>query len=188
MTDEEKKPEPLTGQRRLESLYAKYEGKYQMLFVFLSLGTLVIIVIIVFAFVEIYIPTMQKKEVRAREDLEVLARAAKLYRNACGAFPESLEELAPLLQAHKAEEENAPPSKDPWKREYYYFKISDERAVFVSSGRNRKLDLHLEDLLPLSQEREQFIRARGDGFLTYSAPATYDDWIVLAGSWPSEKL
>lgn len=180
--DEEKKPEPPTGQRRLESQYAKYEGKFLMLFVFLTMGTAAFIGLV---FVEIYIPAKQKKEQQARADLEVLAQAANAYRYERGAFPDSIEELVTLSHARRAEGENALSLKDPWKQKYYYFKVSDAQAVCASSGRNRRLDLDLKDLSPPSEYDEHCIRARGDEIFTYSGD--YDDWVILAGSWPSSE-
>lgn len=182
MENDEKKPEPLTGQRRLESQYAKYEGTYQMLFVYLSLGTLAIIG---FIFIGIIAPAREKRDNQALEDLEVLARAANLYRDERGVFPESLEELVTFSPVHWAEKGKAPSLKDPWKREYYYFKVSDDRAVFASSGRNRKLDLDRTDLSPPPEDGKGIHKLRDSNIFSY-APYP-DDWIILAGSWPSRK-
>jgi hypothetical protein len=175
----EQNPGPLTGQRRLESLYAKYEGKYLMLFVFLPAVTITVIMVVLFGVIA---PAMAKKDSQARADLNALAQKANLYRDARGEFPVSMDELMDFSHAHWAERRNKPSRIDPWEQEYYYFRISDERAALVSSGPNRTLDLDLNDLSPPSQDAEQFIRPRGDGIFAYYAGS--DDWVVLAGSWP----
>lgn len=167
------------GQRRLEDLYAEYEGKSLMAFVF---GGMAIIGLIVFLFAGIYIPAKQKKENQACDDLIAIARIANTFSKEHGAFPESLGDLQAFSEGNSVTEEEAFPRKDPWKREYRYFRVSDDRAAVVSGGRNRRIETTLDDLSGGAIDKA--FEIKDENIFIYSPEE--DDWIYVVGSWRIE--
>jgi hypothetical protein len=181
--EEEKKPEPLTGQRRLENQYVKYEGKFLSIFLFLLFFVVVMSFVTFFVSRNIFAPA--RKGGVARDDLIVLARAANLYRNDQGAFPENMEELVAFSRTHGRALERRLFLTDPWNRAFRYFKVSDEQAAFVSSGPNRRLDFDMKTLSsPLEDGKDISVLHDGNIFIYKSGS---DDKVILAGSWPSNE-
>ena len=171
------------GQRRLENLYAQFEGKYLMAFVF---GGMVVTGLIVFLFGGVYIPAQQKKDDKACNDLIAIARIANTFSKEHGAFPESFAELQAFAEGNSVAEEKVFPRKDPWKREYRYFRASDDRAAVVSGGRNRKIETSLDGMSAPSKDMANKTVYEDIFFCGPYSPEE-DDWIYLAGSWQTEE-
>jgi len=113
-----------------------------------------------------------------------MARVALFYSESLGEFPNSRRQLQAF--ARDSSEFPVPstfPENDPWKQGYLYFKISDERADVASAGRNGKLDTELGILS--APAKNEIWETDDESIFIYAAQG--DDWIYLAGSWPSKK-
>ena len=161
--------------------YVKYEAKTLTWLVFGWAGITVVVVLMA---VHIVFPLMNRKTNRVRAELKAMALIANLYNRENGAFPRSFEELEASAGRPSNENANELARRDPWGRDYYYFNISEERVAVASAGRNGKLDTEF-DVLSAPAKNEIWKTDSESIFIYYAVQG--DDWIYLAGAWPSKR-
>ncbi len=129
---------------------------------------------------------MSRKTDQAHAELKAMARVALFYSESLGEFPDSFGRLRAFARdSSEFPTPNTFPENDPWKRDYIYFNITDERVALASAGRNGKLDIELDVLsAPVTNE---IWKTDSESIFIYVYAGKGDDWIYLAGSWPSKK-
>lgn len=112
---------------------------------------------------------------RVTADLRAIAQLTIVYKQEEGAFPDSLKQLDRFLKGAFEVEFPTLPRIDPWKHEYEYFRVSENRAGIVSKGRNGSLDTTLDLLSTASVEKPL---ASGED-TRYLLTKRKDDWIYI---------
>ena len=139
--------------------------------------------VLVLLFIHVIMPAGQKKYRRVRADLDAIALAANLYATEHQCLPNSLQQLDGFVVESSEPEIDRLPQKDPWKRDYFYLKMSDECVAVGSTGRNRRLDTARATLEAVPEDK--MYKLSEDGVYRFSAPK--DDWIYVVGSMPIDS-
>ena len=188
------------GQRRLESQYAEHEGKYLMALV---IGTPIILGLFMFLLFGVRWSHETRKIRQDPRRSERVCACRRDYRKEHGALPESFaelrafaiekeeydvfamtfEEITTLIKEDAVTGEGFSAPIDPWKREYRYFKVSDDRAAVVSGGRNRKIETSLDYLSAASSDATYKTKKKN----VFSLAPEEDDWIYVVGAWRTEE-
>lgn len=172
----------MMGQRRFENNYVKYEAKFLAWHVF---GWAGIFAAVLLMFVHVILPAMNRKTKQVRAELKAMARVALFYSESLGEFPDSFGRLRAFAkEASEFPVPSAFPQNDPWKRDYTYFNITDERVALASAGRNGRLDIEL-DVLSAPVKNEMW-KTDSESIFIYVYAGKGDDWVYLVGVWPSQ--
>lgn len=133
------------------------------------------LVIVLLAGIPLIGKLLSKNRDRVTADLRAIAQLTIVYKQEEGAFPDSLEQLDRFLKGSFEVEWPILPRIDPWKHEYEYFRVSENRAGIVSKGRNGSLDTTRDFLSTASAKWP--LDSREDK--RYLLTKRKDDWIYI---------
>lgn len=151
-------------------MHFNFKAEAEVIFV-----TFALVIVLFIAVPPLLTRLHSKDRVRVTTDLRNIAQLAIVYEQEEGAFPDSLEQLDRFLKGSFEVEFPTLPRIDPWKHEYEYFRVSENRAGIISKGRNDSLDTTLDFLSTTSVERPLASREDKRYWLTKRK----DDWICI---------
>jgi hypothetical protein len=122
----------------------------------------------------VIIPHWQKKQDQLNSDAESVASYVAKYEEREGQLPDTMRELREFVLENTPDSNEALPIEDPWGQAYLYAVASDG-ILFLSSGRNKKIDTTLIDFRT-KHDIKTFHKLRN---LYLVAGTGEDDWVFL---------